>query len=128
MITKKLLIEENEYLKEELKKRDANINYLTVQLDSPMDTKLQCQYMLLQAKYTKLLNSCLSKDTENITYNGKLYGIRSIEYHKDFKGVDTIHIEAVNIPREKGLINNLAEPFKNVAQELNKIFFGNDNE
>ena len=24
--------------------------------------------------------------------------------------------------------NNLAEPFKNVAKELNKMFFGNDND
>lgn len=87
---------------------------------------LQAKYMALISKYNKLMNSCLSRETEQITYNGELYGIKSIDYHKDAESVDTINIEAIHIPREKGLINNLAEPFKEVAKELNKIFFGNE--
>lgn len=133
MITKKSLIEENKKLKKELEKQHEEICYLNSRLNSPVcsvndDTNLNMKYLLLSTKYNKLLNSCLSKETENIIYNGELYGIKSIDYHKDAESVDTIHIEAVNIPREKGLINNLAEPFKNVAKELNKMFFGNDND
>lgn len=129
MITKKSLIEENKYLKRELKKQDAEICYLNSKIHTPIvNNDLQCEYMILQTKYTKLLNSCLSKETENITYNGELYSIQSIDYHKDYESVDTIDIKAIHIPKENGLINNLAEPFKNVAQELNKIFFGNDND
>lgn len=133
MITKKSLIEENKKLRKELEKQHEEICYLRSRLDSPVcsindDTNLNMKYLLLSTKYNKLLNSCLSKETENIIYNGELYGIKSIDYHKDAESVDTIHIEAVNIPREKGLINNLAEPFKNVAKELNKMFFGNDND
>lgn len=127
MITKKSLIEENKNLKRELEKQDTEIRYLNSKIHTPIiNNDLQCEYMILQAKYTKLLNSCLSKETENITYNGELYSIQSIDYHKDYESVDTIDIKAIHIPKEKGLINNLAEPFKNVAQELNKIFFGND--
>lgn len=133
MITKKSLIEENKKLKKELERQYEEIRYLNSRLNSPVcsvndDTNLNMKYLLLSTKYNKLLNSCLSKETENIIYNGELYGIKSIDYHKDAESVDTIHIEAVNIPREKGLINNLAEPFKNVAKELNKMFFGNDND
>lgn len=128
MITKKSLIEENKILKSELDKTHKEICCLSSRLNSNDNTNLNMKYLLLSTKYNKLLNSCLSKETENIIYNGELYSIKSIDYHKDAESVDTIHIEAVNIPREKGLINNLAEPFKNVAKELNKMFFGNDND
>lgn len=91
-----------------------------------IDQELQGKYLLLIAKYNKLMDSCLSSETEYITYNGEAYSIKSIDYHKDAETLDTINIEAIHVPREKGLVNNLAEPFKNVAKELNKIFFGNE--
>lgn len=133
MVSKQLLQRENDRLREEIREKDEKILNLKMDIfkyNQPknVDIDLNLKYMVLMQQYKKLLNSCLSKETENIIYNGELYGIKSIDYHKDAESVDTIHIEAVNIPREKGLINNLAEPFKNVAKELNKMFFGNDND
>ena len=87
---------------------------------------LNSKYMLLMEKYNKLLNSCLSKETEHITYNGNLYGIETIDYHKDTESVDSINIRAKQIPKQNGLINDLAEPFRNIAKELNTLFYGNE--
>lgn len=130
MKTKKALIKENEELKHNLDCVNMELERLNCRLNQPtknnQDVDLNLKYMVLISKYNKLMNSCLSSETENITYNGELYGIKSIDYHKDAESVDTIHIEAVHIPRQKGLVNNLAEPFKEVAKELNKIFFGNE--
>lgn len=130
MLSKKMLIKENEELRKELQKANEEIWNLRNRLYRPVrandNTDLNMKYLLLSSKYNKLINSCLSKETEQITYNGELYSIKSIDYHKDAESVDTIHIEAVHIPREKGLVNNLAEPFRNVAKELNKLFFGNE--
>lgn len=125
MLSKKKVIEENKILKRELEKANEEISYLHTVTNN--DTDVNLKYMCLITKYNKLMDSCLSNETENITYNGELYGIQTIDYHKDAESVDTIDIRAVHIPREKGLINNLAEPFKNVAKELNKIFFNNEN-
>lgn len=126
-MNKQLLQRENDRLREEIREKDKRIHELKMDIYkyAQPDRELNLQYMLLMGKYNKLLNSCLSKETEHITYNGDLYGIKSIDYHKDVDSVDTLNIEAVQIPSEKGLINNLAEPFRNVAKELNKIFFGN---
>lgn len=130
MKTKKALIKENEELKRNLEYANKEIEELKWRLHRPtrtnQDVDLNLKYMALISKYNKLMNSCLSTETEQITYNGELYGIKSIDYHKDAESVDTINIEAIHIPRQKGLINNLAEPFKEVAKELNKIFFGNE--
>lgn len=133
MVSKQLLQRENDRLREEIREKDEKILNLKMDIfkyNQPknVDIDLNLKYMVLMQQYKKLLNSCLSKETEHITYNGNLYGIKSIDYHKEADSVDTINIEAVNIPREKGLINNLAEPFKNIAKELNKMFFGNDND
>lgn len=127
MISKQLLQRENDRLREEIREKDKRIHELKLDIYkyAQPERELNLQYMLLMEKYNKLLDSCLSKETEHITYNGNLYGIKSIDYHKEADSVDTLNIEAVQIPREKGLINNLAEPFRNVAKELNKMFFGN---
>lgn len=127
MISKQLLQRENDRLREEIREKNKRIHELKMDIYkyAQPERELNLQYMLLMEKYNKLLDSCLSKETEHITYNGNLYGIKSIDYHKEADSVDTLNIEAVQIPREKGLINNLAEPFRNVAKELNKMFFGN---
>lgn len=130
MIDKLVLKRENDRLREEIRERDKKINQLKTDIfkynqPKPVDIDLNLKYMLLMGKYEKLLNSCLSKETEHISYNGNLYGIKSIDYHKEADSVDTINIEAVQIPKQNGLINDLAEPFRNVAKELNKMFFGN---
>ncbi len=82
--------------------------------------------MLLLTKYKKLLNDITSKETEIIVYNGNAYRIKSIDYHKQADELDTINVEAINVPQEKGLINNLTDTFKNVAKEFNKMMFGNE--
>ena len=127
MVSKQLLQRENDRLREEIREKDKRIHELKMDIYkyAQPERELNLQYMLLMEKYNKLLDSCLSKETEHITYNGNLYGIKRIDYHKEADSVDSIDIEAVQIPREKGLINNLAEPFRNVAKELNKMFFGN---
>lgn len=127
MVSKQLLQRENDRLREEIREKDKRIHELKMDIYkyAQPERELNLQYMLLMEKYNKLLDSCLSKETEHITYNGNLYGIKRIDYHKEADSVDSIDIEAVQIPRENGLINNLAEPFRNVAKELNKMFFGN---
>lgn len=84
--------------------------------------ELNMKYLSLYFNYKELVNSC-SKN-EIITYDGKIYKITSLSYHKEPDNLDSIDITAVNVPEQKGLINNLAEPFKNVAKELNTMFFG----
>lgn len=127
MVSKQLLQRENDRLREEIREKDKRIHELKMDIYkyAQPERELNLQYMLLMEKYNKLLDSCLSKETEHITYNGNLYGIKRIDYHKEADSVDSIDIEAVQIPREKSLINNLAEPFRNVGKELNKMFFGN---
>lgn len=129
MFGKKKLSKENEMLKSKLQTAKNDLSYLYKDYASieKQYSELNIKYISLMSKYNKLMDSCLSSETEHITYNGELYGIQTIDYHKDTESVDTIDIRAVHIPREKGLINNLAEPFKNVAKELNKLFFGNEN-
>lgn len=133
-MTKKSLELQNDILKEQIREKDEKIHQLQMDIykySRPVvnnaDTDLNLKYLSLLTKYNKLLDSCLSKETEHITYNGELYSIKTIDYHKDAETLDTINIEAIHVPREKGLVNNLAEPFKNVAKELNKIFFNNEN-
>ena len=129
MLNKRALLRENEYLEKRVEEQRQEIYELNRKLFIPknnIDQELQEKYLLLIAKYNKLMDSCLSSETEHITYNGEVYSITSIDYHKDAETLDTINIEAIHVPREKGLVNNLAEPFKNVAKELNKIFFGNE--
>lgn len=129
MISKRVLQLENDRLKEELREKDKRIQELKMDIikysKPTVDIDLNLKYMLLMGKYEKLLNSCLSKETEHISYNGNLYGIKSIDYHKEADSVDTINIEAIQTPKQNGLINDLAEPFRNVAKELNTLFFGN---
>lgn len=134
MLSKKSLELQNDILKEQIREKDQKIHQLQMDIykySRPTlnnnDTDLNLKYLALLTKYNKLLDSCLSSETEHITYNGELYSIKSIDYHKDAETLDTINIEAIHVPREKGLVNNLAEPFKNVAKELSKIFFGNEN-
>lgn len=134
MLSKKSLKIQNDILKEQIQEKDQKIHQLQMDIfkySRPIvnnaDTDLNLKHLSLLTKYNKLLDSCLSKETEHITYNGELYSIKSIDYHKDAETPDSINIDAIHVPREKGLENNLAEPFKNVAKELNKIFFGNEN-
>lgn len=110
MITKIQLIRQNEYLQARLEERRQEINELNKKLNKPIasvDFDLQAKYMLLQAKYKKLLNDITSKDTEIIIYNGNAYRIKSIDFHKQPDELDSINIEAINVPQDKGLINNL---------------------
>ena len=130
MISKRLLQLENDRLREEIIRKDNQIQDLKMDIfkyNQPknVDIDLNLKYMLLMTQYEKLLNSCLSKETEHISYNGNLYGIKSIDYHKEADSMDTINIEAVQIPKQNGLINDLAEPFRKVAKEFNNIMFGN---
>lgn len=125
------MLSKKKELKKELKKANEEICYLRDKLNRPVasvDFDLQAQYMLLQAKYKKLLNDITSKETEIIVYNGKAYQIKSIDYHKQADELDTINVEAINVPQEKGLINNLTDTFKDVAKEFNKMMFGNTND
>ena len=130
MLSKELLKRENERLREEIKEKDKKI--LTLKMDickyAQPNTDLNLKYMLLQAKYKKLLDDITSKETEIIVYNGNAYRIKSIDYHKQADELDTINIEAINVPQEKGLINNLTDTFKDVAKEFNKIMFGTTND
>ncbi len=123
MISKKKVIEENKKLKKEICCLSDKLNRSI----ASVDFDLQAKYMLLQAKYKKLLNDITSKDTEIIVYNGNAYRIKSIDYHKQGDELDTINLEAINVPQEKGLINNFTDTFKDVAKEFNKIMFGNEN-
>lgn len=130
MISKRLLQLENDRLREEIIRKDNQIQELKMDIfkyNQPknVDIDLNLKYMLLMTQYEKLLNSCLSKETEHISYNGNLYGIKSIDYHKEADSMDTINIEAVQIPKQNGLINDLAEPFRKVAKEFDNIMFGN---
>lgn len=128
MRTKNDLLKQNEYLKQRLEEQRKEIKELNNKLYMPknsVDFDLQAKYLVLMNKYSKLMDICSSSETEYITYNGELYSIKSIDYHKEPDSVDSININAIHIPREKGLVDNLTEPFKNVAKELNKMFFGN---
>lgn len=130
MISKKVLQLENDRLREELRKKEDRIQELKRDIykytqPKDVDIDLNLRYILLMNKYDKLLNSCLSKNTEFITLNDTLYGVTSIDYHKDAESVESITIKAVRVPKQNGLINDLAEPFRNVAKELNTLFFGN---
>ena len=130
MVSKQLLQRENDRLREEIREKDEKILNLKMDIfkyNQPknVDIDLNLKYMVLMQQYKKLLNSCLSKETEHITYNGNLYGIKRIDYHKEADSVDSIDIEAVQIPKQNGLINDLAEPFRKVAKEFNNIMFGN---
>lgn len=129
MVSKRLLQLENDRLREEIREKDKKIQELKMDIykysEPTVDIDLNLKYMLLMEKYNKLLDSCLSKETEHIIYNGNLYGIKSIDYHKEADSIDTINIEAVQIPKQNGLINDLAEPFRKVAKEFNNIMFGN---
>lgn len=125
------MLRKNKKLKRELEKANEEICYLRDKLNKPIasvDFDLQAKYMLLQAKYKKLLDDITSKETEIIVYNGKAYRIKSIDYHKQADELDTIDIEAINVPQEKGLINNLTDTFKDVAKEFNKMMFGTTND
>lgn len=129
MLTKKSLKIQNEVLREENNRLRDDLDKLLhrpIAVDKSSDVELNMKYLLLSTKYNKLMDSCLSKETEYITYNGELYNISTIDYHKDVDSVDTLNISAVHVQREKGLINNLAEPIRNVAKQLNKIFFGTE--
>lgn len=128
MRTKNDLLKQNEYLKQRLEEQRKEIKELNNKLYMPkngVDFDLQAKYLILMNKYSKLMDICSSSETECITYNGELYSIKSIDYHKEPDSVDSININAIHIPREKGLADNLTEPFKNMAKELNKMFFGN---
>lgn len=131
MQTKKSLIEENKQLRKELEKANEEIHYLNNRLYRPsngVDFDLQAKYMLLQAKYKKLLNDITTKETNIIIYNGNAYGIKSITHTKNAEEIDYINLEAILVPKEKGLINNLTDTFKDVAKEFNKLMFGNTND
>lgn len=90
--------------------------------DKNMDLNLK--YLDLLTKYNKLLNEVTKKDTEFIIYDGELYGITTIDFHKTYDEIDSIELKATHRPREKGLIDNLSDTFKNIAKEFNKTLFG----
>ena len=84
---------------------------------------LNLKYMELIQKYNKLLDEVTKKDTEFIIYVGELYGITTIDFHKTYDE-NSIELKATHRPREKGLIDNLSDTFKNIAKEFNKTLFG----
>jgi len=126
------LLKENKLLHDRILEKDKKIIELQhklsmqpVRVDTNIDLNLK--YFDLMCKYKKLLNSSLSEDTKHISYNGKLFGINALSYRKEADGVDTLVVEATEIRKETGLINNLDNAFRETAKELNKLFFGSEN-
>jgi len=91
-----------------------------------INKEINLKYMVLLAKYNKLLKSTLDNETKNITYNGKLYKINEVNhYRKAEEETDMIIITAHNIPEKEGLVNSMGKVFKEAYDSINETLFGN---
>lgn len=86
--------------------------------------KLNLDYMVLLTKYKKALKTLLKEDTKNISYNGKIYGITNINHYKKEGEIENVVISANEVPKSKGLVNSMADVFKDAYDNINKTLFG----
>lgn len=86
--------------------------------------KLNLDYMVLLTKYKKALKTLLKEDTKNISYNGKIYGITEINHYKKAGEIENVVISANEVPKSKGLVNSMADVFKDAYDNINKTLFG----
>ncbi|WP_289147215.1 hypothetical protein [uncultured Megamonas sp.] len=86
--------------------------------------KLNLDYMVLLTKYNEALKTLLKEDTKNISYNGKIYSITEINHYKKEGEVENVIISANEVPKSKGLVNSMADVFKDAYDNINKTLFG----
>ena len=90
-----------------------------------INKEISLKYMVLLAKYNKLLKSTLDNETKNITYNGKLYKINEVNHYQKTGEIESIVITAHNIPEKEGLVNSMGKVFKEAYDSINETLFGN---
>ena len=117
---------QNELIKKIEEKCDKCI-YLeeTITKLNDINKELNLKYMVLLAKYNKLLKSTLEEETKNITYNGKLYAIDGVSHYQKGGETENIVITAHNIPEKEGLVNSMGKVFKETYDSINEMLFGN---
>lgn len=86
--------------------------------------KLNLDYMVLLTKYNEALKTLLKEDTKKISYNGKIYSITEINHYKKEGEVENVIISANEVPKSKGLVNSMADVFKDAYDNINKTLFG----
>ena len=123
---KKELIEfQKELMKKFEEKCDKCISLEeTITKLNDINKEINLKYMVLLAKYNKLLKSTLDNETKNITYNGKLYKINEINHYKKAGEIENVVISANEVPKSKGLVNSMADVFKDAYDNINKTLFG----
>ena len=126
MRKKELIKFQNELIKKIEEKCDKCI-YLeeTITKLNDINKELNLKYMVLLAKYNKLLKSTLEEETKNITYNGKLYAIDGVSHYQKDGEIENIVITAHNIPEKEGLVNSMGKVFKETYDSINEMLFGN---
>lgn len=126
MRKKELIKFQNELIKKIEEKCDKCI-YLeeTITKLNDINKELNLKYMVLLAKYNKLLKSTLEEETKNITYNGKLYAIDGVSHYQKDGEIENIVITAQNIPEKEGLVNSMGKVFKETYDSINEMLFGN---
>lgn len=87
--------------------------------------ELNLKYMVLLAKYNKLLKSTLDDETKNIKHDGKLYKINGVNIYQKAGEIESIVITAHNIPEKEGLVNSMGKVFKEAYDSINETLFGN---
>ena len=87
--------------------------------------ELNLKYMVLLAKYSKLLKSTLDDETKNIKHDGKLYKINEVNLYQKAGEIESIVITAHNIPEKEGLVNSMGRVFKEAYDSINETLFGN---
>ena len=88
--------------------------------------ELNLKYMVLLAKYNKLLKSTLDDETKNIKHDGKLYKINEVNIYQKAGEIESIVITAHNIPEKEGLVNSMGKIFKEAYDSINETLFGNE--
>ena len=88
--------------------------------------ELNLKYMVLLAKYNKLLKSTLDDETKNIKHDGKLYKINGVNIYQKDGEIESIVITAHNIPEKEGLVNSMGKVFKEAYDSINETLFGNE--
>ncbi len=88
--------------------------------------ELNLKYMVLLAKYNKLLKSTLDDETKNIKHDGKLYKINGVNIYQKAGEIESIVITAHNIPEKEGLVNSMGKVFKEAYDSINETLFGNE--
>ena len=87
--------------------------------------ELNLKYMVLLAKYNKLLKSTLDDEIKNIKHDGKLYKINGVNLYQKAGEIESIVITAHNIPEKEGLVNSMGKVFKEAYDSINETLFGN---